>query len=69
MLPNGRHIKMEDYKGYEIIHYTMAHGYDTDYFYIAKRKERESCFCLNSIKAARNVIDTFHRAKTLPIYR
>lgn len=67
----SRNRKEEDYNGFEIIHYTNA-LLRTEYFYIAKKGERESCFCLSSVKAAKNVIDThirYSNEQTKPIYR
>ncbi len=63
-----QHEVIEDYKGYDIIHYiNMAKG--TNYFYISKNKERASILCLYSIKGCRNIIDTIVRANKNQIWK
>lgn len=69
MYCNGWHTKKEEYRGYEIIHFIKPKGNDTEYYYIAKKEERVSQLCLKTIKAAKNVIDTFIRSHTYPVYR
>ena len=67
MEQNGQHKKIEDYRGYEIFRHLNG-TYHTDYYFIVKDGERDSCFCLASALAARHVIDTHLRQKTNPMY-
>lgn len=65
-------IFRKEYEGYEIIKQTWGRGGYADYYFIRKDGERISQICLNSPKAAINVINTHLRnisENQKPIYK
>lgn len=63
--PHRKKILIEQYKGYDI----MKMVNNSEYYFIAKEKISVSVLLLSSPKAARNVIDTYLRSATNPIYK
>ena len=58
-----RIVSSESYKGFDIKELFLCAGYTTSYITIYQGKERITQLCLYSIKAAKNVIDTYLRSQ------